>query len=265
MVAAGIVMATVAVIAAIHFGNSKPELSATPSTDPAASTATLPSQSPSATPQGIEPGATIATSAVEQLDVFSAPNGDVTMVLSQWSAQAFAPLTLMAVDSAVVDGEEWLEVLLPVKPNGSTGWIRGADVTVSSTDIAIDIYLDERELDLSRAGEVVATYAVAVGTPETPTPLGTFYITDPLDFSANPTSIYGAWALGISGFSEVLDEFYGGPPQVAIHGTNEPELIGQAVSNGCIRMSNDDIAEIAAQVDLGTPVIIHASRDAAAP
>ena len=261
MVAAGMVLAAAVALGIAYFANSKPELSVAPSTTPAASTATLPSQSPSATPQGIAPGALIATTAVDQLAVFSAPNGDVIMNLSQWSAQAFAPLTLMAIDSAMVEGAGWLEVLLPVKPNGSTGWIRSADVTVSSTDVAIDIYLDERELDLSRAGEVVATYAVAVGTPETPTPLGTFYITDPLDFTTNPTGVYGSWALGISGFSEVLDEFYGGPPQVAIHGTNEPELVGQAVSNGCIRMANEDATELASQVGLGTPVIIHSSRE----
>jgi lipoprotein-anchoring transpeptidase ErfK/SrfK len=45
-------------------------------------------------------------------------------------------------------------------------------------------------------------------------------------------------------------------PVVAFHGTSKPELIGQAVSNGCIRVPNDAIAKIAATVPVGTPVDI---------
>jgi lipoprotein-anchoring transpeptidase ErfK/SrfK len=43
---------------------------------------------------------------------------------------------------------------------------------------------------------------------------------------------------------------------VAIHGTNEPQLMGQDASNGCIRVTNDIIVQIALEAPLGTPVII---------
>jgi len=43
---------------------------------------------------------------------------------------------------------------------------------------------------------------------------------------------------------------------VAIHGTNAPWLIGQAVSHGCIRMNNAAITRLARVVPLGTPVRI---------
>jgi lipoprotein-anchoring transpeptidase ErfK/SrfK len=45
---------------------------------------------------------------------------------------------------------------------------------------------------------------------------------------------------------------------VAIHGTSEPELIGQAVSHGCIRMRNADIRRLSGMVSGGTPVNIRA-------
>lgn len=57
--------------------------------------------------------------------------------------------------------------------------------------------------------------------------------------------------------SDTLTEFAGGPGQVGIHGTNRPDLIGERVSSGCVRLDNDDIrALVDLQVPLGMPVII---------
>ena len=75
--------------------------------------------------------------------------------------------------------------------------------------------------------------------------MGTFYITDPVDLRSSPGGAYGAYALGLSG-------------QIAIHGTNNPELVGRNISNGCVRVPNDAILEIAKQAPLGTPVVISA-------
>jgi len=47
-----------------------------------------------------------------------------------------------------------------------------------------------------------------------------------------------------------------------IHGTNEPQSIGKAMSSGCIRMLNQDIAELYDQVIVGTPVTVRSSRGA---
>ncbi len=74
----------------------------------------------------------------------------------------------------------------------------------------------------------------------------------------------GAYAIGLSGYSDTLTSFAGGPPQVAIHGTNQPQLLGTAASHGCVRVANDAIVEIAGLVGLGTPVYIQASRGDAA-
>ena len=45
--------------------------------------------------------------------------------------------------------------------------------------------------------------------------------------------------------------------EIAIHGTNKPELLGQAVSHGCIRMTNEDARRLYYEVEVGTPVIIY--------
>ena len=211
----------------------------------------------------LEPGAVIATTAVDALEAFDEPGGAVIHEFTKWSYYG-QPLTLLAVETSVVDGETWHRVLMPIQPNLSTGWIREADVTISSTDVAIYIYLEEHELDVVQDGEVVLTASVAIGTAETPTPLGIYSITDPLDFTPNPTGVYGAYALGLSGFSEVLEDFNGGPPQLAIHGTNQPELIGQSVSNGCIRMNNEDVLFVADVAGLGTPVYVQEGRNTVA-
>lgn len=256
-----------AAVAVFVMTRDEPAIEAAPSPSATAPTRqAAASVTPSPTPEpDPEYGAIVATTAVDDLAVFDAAGGSQTMTLDRFSEAAFVPLTLLGTDTAIVDGAEWIEVRLPVQPNGSTGWIRADDVTVTSADLEIRIYLAEHELELLDGGEVVMTTPVAVGAPESPTPPGVYYVTDPLDFTHNDTGVYGAYALGLSGFSEVLEEFYGGPPQLAIHGTNKPELIGQSVSNGCIRLPNDAVIELADLVDLGTPVVVLDSRDAPLP
>jgi lipoprotein-anchoring transpeptidase ErfK/SrfK len=208
----------------------------------------------------LRPGEVVATIKGEELEVFDEPAGTRTHTLDQWSEATFQPLTLLAVEQRDVNGAQWLRVMLPVQPNQSTGWIKADDVTTTTTHVQIRIFVEERELELWDGEELVLTAPVALGTTETPTPPGLYSITDPLDSTHNDTGVYGAYALGLSGFSEVLKTFNGAPPQLAIHGTNEPGLIGQYVSNGCIRMHNEDILTVVEHSGLGTPVHIYASR-----
>ena len=49
---------------------------------------------------------------------------------------------------------------------------------------------------------------------------------------------------------------YLGSTLYRIHGSNEPETIGQAVSSGCFRMTNDDVADLYSRVSVGTPVVV---------
>src|SRR5436189_58903 len=75
-------------------------------------------------------------------------------------------------------------------------------------------------LYLSKAGRLVLKSAAAIGKPSTPTPLGSFFVTQ--RFVVSPTTgPYGPRALGISAFSDVLRTWTDGGP-IGIHGTNEP-------------------------------------------
>jgi lipoprotein-anchoring transpeptidase ErfK/SrfK len=149
----------------------------------------------------------------------------------------------------------WLRVLLPMRPNGVEGWIRRADVRLSRHRFAARVDLSERRLTAFRGSNVILRRSVAIGMPQSPTPTGPFYITV-LARAPDPTGPYGPLALGLSGFSEVYTEFNGGNGQIAIHGTNAPDLIGQAASSGCLRMRNDDVVRLAHYLPLGTPVRI---------
>jgi lipoprotein-anchoring transpeptidase ErfK/SrfK len=164
------------------------------------------------------------------------------------------PRTFLVTDQTSRPG--WLNVLLPIRPNGASGWIKASDVTLGASEYEIRIEIGAHRLMLLKLGQPVLESGVVVGADKTPTPPGRFYVTDPLDLHSQPNAGYGVFAIGISGYSEVLTSFKGGPGQLAVHGTNNPDQVGQNISNGCVRVPNDIIEQIAAQAPLGTPVTI---------
>ena len=148
----------------------------------------------------------------------------------------------------------WYQVRLPRRPNGRLGWVRAADVTVGEVRTRILVDLSERRVTLFRSGKRVLTTRAAVGSPSTPTPKGTFYVDQRL-YSNDPGGPFGPSAVGIAAYSEVLTGWTQGGP-IAIHGTNRPDLIGQAVSNGCVRVRNEVVKRIFDATLSGTPVVI---------
>ncbi len=153
-----------------------------------------------------------------------------------------------------VEGE-WLDVWLPARPNGSAGWVRASDVTLSEHDWRIEVALGAHHLTVWKGADVVREETVAVGMPSAPTPTGDFYVTELLD-TGDPRGPYGPWAFGLSAYSEVYTAFAGGPGQVGLHGTNQPRALGTDASHGCIRVTNDAITALARQLPVGTPVKI---------
>ncbi len=149
----------------------------------------------------------------------------------------------------------WAKVLLPLRPNGTHGWVKVSDVDLSTTDHRIEINLTERMLRAYAGTELIVETPVVIGSPFTPTPTGTFYVTDRVPQSGQT---YGPVALATNGYSEIMDEFDTGAPVVALHGTNTPEYVGQARSNGCVRVPNPVIQQLADTVPRGTPVYIFA-------
>ncbi len=155
---------------------------------------------------------------------------------------------------AVVERQgEWLRVKLAVRPNGSTGWVRVSDVSLASTPYRVVVEVGARRVTLFEGRHPVLQDAVAVGTVQTPTPTGDFFV-DAVWPLADTTGVYGPYQLSVSAFSEVLRTFGGGQGQIALHGTNAPRLLGSSVSNGCIRLRNETITRLAKLVPPGTPV-----------
>ena len=151
----------------------------------------------------------------------------------------------------------WIEVLLPTRPNGSTGWVHAADLSLSVTRYRITVELGAHRLQAFDGDRPLLEGPVAAGAPATPTPTGDYYIVALLK-APNPNTVYGPYAYALSGHSEVLESFAGGDAEVGIHGNNDASVLGKDVSHGCVRMSNDGISTLAALLPLGTPVTITA-------
>jgi hypothetical protein len=145
-------------------------------------------------------------------------------------------------------------VQVPARPNGSTRWVKADAFRVMWVDTRIVIHVKAMRLELYRGSRVVLRSPIAPGAPDTPTPIGRFYVTQRLVLK-DPNGPWGPAALGTSAFSPVLKNWVDGGP-VGIHGTNEPWAIGHAASHGCIRLPNALMKELFAQVPAGTPIVI---------
>jgi lipoprotein-anchoring transpeptidase ErfK/SrfK len=204
---------------------------------------------------------TVATATtVGDLQFRSAPDPDADVVATLANPRTLStdppvdvPLVMLVADKS--DG--WLLVYLPIRPNGSTGWIPASDVALTTHPWRIEALLDEFTLKVYKNDVEVYTTQIGVARENAPTPGGLYYTTELLQ-PPDPSTVYGTYAYGLSGFSETFDSFNGGPGQLGIHGTNEPDRIGQQVSAGCIRLRNSDIDYIVEQLrlPLGVPVTI---------
>ena len=154
---------------------------------------------------------------------------------------------------------DFVEVVVPVKPNNTTGWVKNEDITHHESDVFIVIDLSDRKAILFQGENVLVEAPVAIGATETPTPVLNA-IVDVIwhrpDSGTDLPSIYGDRLFGLNKHSVVLDHFNGRRPALAIHSTDEPEFIGTEISNGCIRMYPEDMNFFAKHVVLGTRVSI---------
>lgn len=149
----------------------------------------------------------------------------------------------------------WLLVRLPGRPNGHTGWIQAADVRIEQMQWHVVVSTWLRRLSVYRAGRFVRSFSVIVGKPSTPTPRGEFFVEEHVPLGARAPG--APLALALSARSSVLQEFDGGPGQIAIHGIdNIGGTLGTAVSHGCIRVSTAAVRWLAARIAAGTPVTI---------
>ena len=162
---------------------------------------------------------------------------------------------LPAVFLVLEDKGDWLKVRVSSRPNGMTAWIKRSEVATRRVPNHVVVQVGARKATVYHGDRVLMQATVAVGTDRTPTPLGEFFVDGVVDVP-NDGGAYGAFQISVAGFSDALKSFGGGPGQIAMHGTNRPNLLGQAVSNGCVRMNNDDITKMVDLAPTGTPVAI---------
>lgn len=206
---------------------------------------------PSPPPPAATPAVTTFVARPTQpVSVFAEPGGAPVATLAA-TTEFGSPRALLVLDQ----GDGWLQVALPTRPNGSTGFIAAEGVDVRSVDLTVHVSIDRRRLTVVDGDEVVLDTPVAVGADDTPTPTGSFFVTDKLD-TGDPAGAYGPFAFGLSAHSDVLTSFGDGDGQIGIHGTSDPSSVGEAVSNGCIRVPNDVAVQLNDLLPLGAPVVV---------
>ncbi len=172
-------------------------------------------------------------------------------VLHQFRSD-YRPQVVLAVALATgSDGKPWYRISLPMRPNGTTGWIPASAVEVAPMHNRIVVDRSARTISVYAGRRLLLHAPVAVGAPGMETPVGRFYVTARF---VPDDSFLGVFAVETSAYSK-LSEWPGGG-KVGIHGTSMPQLLGQAVSHGCVRVANTTAAVLRRLAPLGTPIWI---------
>jgi hypothetical protein len=158
------------------------------------------------------------------------------------------------VEEVSTDGR-WGRVELPYTWPRRHGWIRLANLGRDRTRIRVEVDLSAHRVTVRKLGEILFTAPGATGAPSSPTPVGEYFVTDRVPFSAG--GYLGSFAFGISGIQPRLPAGWSGGNQLAIHGTNNPSSIGRSVSAGCVRVSEATLDRLIPLLVYGTPVIVH--------
>jgi lipoprotein-anchoring transpeptidase ErfK/SrfK len=152
-------------------------------------------------------------------------------------------------------GVEWLRVRLPGRPNGRTGWIKQQGTARAETRWRLLVSLHDRRVTALQDGRPVRSFSVVVGKRSTPTPIGEFFVEEAI--ALRSSDVGAPFALALSARSNVLQEFGGGPGQIALHGLmHVGGVLGTAVSHGCVRVANDVMAWLVGRIGPGVPVTI---------
>jgi hypothetical protein len=153
----------------------------------------------------------------------------------------------------------WVEVRLAQRPNGSTTWVPSSDVTLSGTPYRLVLNLNTKHLAVYDDGREVLDFPAGIGTSDDPTVTGNFFIAMRVP---PPDPGYGPFVLVTSAHSDAISDWGdSGDAIVAIHGpitSYDDALIsatGAAISHGCIRLHDADLAQLD-QIPAGTPLDI---------
>lgn len=204
----------------------------------------------------------VATAKVRRVEIYSSPVQPASArTLENPQPSGAAPGSTYPLRMLVIEERgDWLRVLLPTGPNGSSGWIRRNVVDLEIHDYRILVELGEHRVTVWKGGDVMLEEPVGVGVSvRSPTTQGLLFTTELFKVLPSQQSDYGPFAYALSGVSGVdvaLGERRTGV--LGIHGTSDTSSLGRDVSNGGIRMSDSAITKLANMLPLGVPVEIRA-------
>ncbi len=185
----------------------------------------------------------------QEVTVHDAPRGTPVARLpaTQFESPTWVPI--------VEERGDWARVLLPSRPNGSTGWVRigvSAPVSKARTPYVVEVDIDARRLVVRKSGREVGTWTVGVGAPGTRTPRGRTFI---LANIRETVTDFSPIVLPLGVHSATLTTYGGGPGTVALHGWPDPSVFGTASSDGCVRVPKGAL-RLLRSLPLGTLVLL---------
>jgi lipoprotein-anchoring transpeptidase ErfK/SrfK len=183
------------------------------------------------------------------------PAAQARVIGSLPASSKYYHVALMAWVEKTSRNGRWGRVEIPYVWPRTDGWIPLRGLRRTTTAVGVEVDLSKHWVTVRKFGKVVAGFRAATGAPSSPTPLGSYFVTDRIPFSAGGP--LGSFAFGISGIQPHLPAGWSGGNQLAIHGTNDPSSIGTSASAGCVRVSERALRTLLPLLRLGTPIVIH--------
>jgi lipoprotein-anchoring transpeptidase ErfK/SrfK len=209
------------------------------------------------TPVAVQPSQTLAILLGSHTAMSAPDESSTALELVRAKRPITEERTVLPVigHASSADGVGWLQVLLPGRPNGHTGWIKLRATRSARTSWHIVINTTARRVIIYYKGRSVRVFKAIVGKAATPTPTGEFFVEEVIQLRAG--DVGAPFALALSARSNVLQEFAGGPGQIALHGLrNVGGVLGTAASHGCVRLDNAAIRWLNIRIGPGIPVTI---------
>jgi lipoprotein-anchoring transpeptidase ErfK/SrfK len=186
-----------------------------------------------------------------------------------------APLALLLARPATCAAAQQPATTLPIRAGGALLGV--PRIREAAEERQVRVSLEEHRLYVVERGRVVWSARIGTGTGEVLEGAGRFwdFSTPPGRFRVHRKERDPVWILPDWYFVERDEPI---PPldspqrrlegalgaaalylteEIAIHGTDQPELLGDAISHGCIRMSNEDVLRLYEELEVGTPVIVY--------
>ncbi|MFI5591256.1 L,D-transpeptidase [Amycolatopsis sp. NPDC051758] len=186
--------------------------------------------------------------------IYATPGGRPIAALP--AQQRFADLATETNVPIVAEQPGWAQILLPSRPNSSTGWIYLDDpaVTTEHSRFRIDVDRKTFTLDLYRDDAPIGHWTIGVGKAGAVTPPGrTFILASILDNGPKP---FSPIVMPLGTHSATHLTFGAGPGTVGVHTWPTDNVYGRASSDGCVRVPRDALDVISKTVPPGSVVEI---------